>query len=67
MEQLITLWKKEPARIIGLVGAVLTLLVAFGFNVTDSQQDSVIGVVTAILFLVGAEVTRSQVTPVAGE
>lgn len=64
MEKLIALWAREPARIVGLVVAGLALLVAFGVDITTEQQTAIVGIVTAILIVLGAELTRSKVTPV---
>lgn len=51
--------KREPALVLGLVGAVIALLLAFGLDLTNEQQAGITGLVIAIL----AFVTRSQVTP----
>jgi hypothetical protein len=63
VSSLVSLWLREPARIVGLVTAVLALLVAFGVGVTEHQQEAVVGVVSALLILLGGEVTRSRVSP----
>jgi hypothetical protein len=64
MDKLLALWAAEPARIVGLVVAGLALLVAFGVNITTEQQTAIVGIVTAVLIVLGAELTRSKVTPV---
>lgn len=63
MSRLIALWAAEPARIVGLVVAVLALLVAFGVQISTEQQTAIVGAVTAIIVVLGAEITRSKVTP----
>lgn len=57
--------RREPAVIVGLVSAVLTLVVTFGVPINSDQRGAIIGVVGAVLTLLGAVVTRSQVTPTA--
>jgi hypothetical protein len=52
---------REPARIVGLVVAVLALAVNFGVDITNDQQKAIIGVVTAVLVVLGGEVTRQNV------
>lgn len=49
----------------GLVGAVLTLLVAFGVHVTEDQQKAILAVVVLVVPIVAAIIARSKVTPVA--
>lgn len=54
------LWTREPALIVGFVGAVIALAVSFGLPVTAEQVGFILAAVTAAL----AFVTRSQVSPV---
>lgn len=56
--------RREPARIMGLLLAVIALAGAFGLSLTDEQTAAIVAVVGAVLAIVGAETTRSQVTPV---
>lgn len=63
MTRLIELWAREPARVVGLVVAALALLVAFGLPITGEQREAIVGVTIAILAILGAEITRSRVTP----
>jgi uncharacterized membrane protein len=58
-------WASEPALWVGLVEAIIVLLVAFGVPISADQKAAVIGLVSAVLAVVGAIVTRSQVTPTA--
>lgn len=55
------MWTKEPALIVGFVGAAIALSVSFGLPVTAEQVGFIMAFVTAGL----AFVTRSQVAPVA--
>jgi hypothetical protein len=55
----------EPAAIVGFIGTVLALLVAFGINVSTEQQETIKNFAMAIIPIVGALVIRSQVIPVA--
>ena len=55
--------KNEPALVVGLVLAVIGVASAFGLGITDGQRDAVVALVGAGLALLGAGVTRSQVTP----
>lgn len=55
----------EPARLAGAVSALLVLLAAFGLHLTGDQQGAIVGLVSAVVPIIAAEVTRSQVTPVA--
>ena len=55
------MWNKEPALIVGFVGAAIALGVSFGLPVSAEQVGFVMAFVTAGL----AFVTRSQVSPVA--
>lgn len=52
--------RREPALIVGLVEALLVLAVAFGLDLTTEQ----VAAVTGAAVVVGALLTRSQVTPV---
>jgi len=54
------MWTKEPALIVGFVGAAIALGVSFGLPVTAEQVGFIMALVTASL----AFVTRSQVSPV---
>lgn len=54
-----TLWSREPAVILGLLGAAITLAVAFGLKLSDAQT----GAITAFAVAVLAFVTRTQVKP----
>jgi purine-cytosine permease-like protein len=55
----------EPALSVGAVaaavGAVLTLLVAFGVDLTEAQTEAILGVVLVAGPLVLAAITRSKV------
>lgn len=51
---------REPAVILGLVGALIALAVGFGLDVSAEQTGLIMAAVSAVL----AFVTRSQVTPV---
>ena len=57
--------KSEPAVIIGfitaLVSALLTFAQAFGFNITDAQQDAIRGLVAVTAPIVAGLVIRSFV------
>jgi len=54
------MWTKEPALIVGFVGAAIALGVSFGLPVTAEQVGFILAFVSAGLGFV----TRSQVTPV---
>ena len=62
MQYLIGLWAREPARIIGFATAAVAFAVAFGVELTTDKQVAILGLVSAILIVLGAEITRSQVT-----
>jgi hypothetical protein len=62
MQALISLWSREPARIVNGVLALLALLVAFGIQIDTGQQAAIIGLVAAIIAVLGGEVTRAQVS-----
>ena len=59
MNAIIERVKNEPALLLGLVGAVISLLLAFGWDATPEQQGAIMAAVVALL----AVLTRSQVTP----
>lgn len=52
---------REPALILGLVGAVIALAVGFGLNVTPEQTGLILAATSAVL----AVVTRQLVSPTA--
>jgi hypothetical protein len=56
-----TLWGREPAIVLGLVGAALALAVGFGAPITTIQA----GLILAFSQAVVAVVTRRFVSPVA--
>lgn len=51
----------EPAVIVSLVGAVVNLAIAFGFDLTVEQTTAI----AALTLIVAGLVTRQQVTPEA--
>src|SRR5699024_10918723 len=63
--------KREPAITVGTVSAavaaVLTLLVAFGLDITEEQQTAILGVVATIGPLVAGLLIHRRVTPVSDE
>ena len=61
----LNIWQAEPAMVIGLVTAVLALVVSFGIPVSQDQRDAIVGVVSAVLILLGAVVVRANVYPAA--
>lgn len=62
--------KAEPVLIVvGAVGsvvtAIITLIVAFGVNVTADQSAAIVGLAAILTQLVTAVVSRGKVTPTA--
>lgn len=59
--------KNEPALtvagIAAAVGAVITLLVAFGLELSEKQVAAILGLVTIVGPLVAGYFTRGKVTP----
>jgi len=59
---------REPlltrATITAAVTAVLSLLVAFGLDLSGDERTAILGVVTVLAPIVVAAVTRHKVTPV---
>ncbi len=63
MSVLESIWNRitlEPVLVSTLVGAVITLIVAFGVPVSDDQKTAIIALTVAVLALFA----RSQVSPV---
>lgn len=58
----LSLIRREPARVAGIIQAVLALAVAFGLDLSVEQQAAILSLSAAALGL--AEGVRSQVTPV---
>lgn len=60
---------REPllsvATVTAAVSAVLALLVAFGLDVTEDQQNAILGAVAVIAPIVVGLLARGKVTPVA--
>lgn len=63
MEKILDYIRREPSRIVGFVLAVVGVCTAFGLGLTQAQQSAIVAIVGAALALLGAEVTRSQVSP----
>jgi hypothetical protein len=64
MSYLLSLWQREPARIVTFVQMVLIVAVSvFGVNLSGEQQVAIIGLVSAGIVVLGGEVTRSRVSP----
>ena len=61
MHSIWNLWGRNPAMVLALVGAVISLGVAFGLELTAEQTGAILALVQIILGLI----TRSQVTPTA--
>jgi len=55
--------KDEPALLVGVVTAIITLLVTFGVPISADQKTAVVGLVSAVLMLAGAGVVRGKVKP----
>lgn len=55
----------EPARVVGSitagVTAVIALLVAYGFDISNEQQVAILGVVAVLAPVIAALITREQV------
>lgn len=63
MSRLLEVARKEPARIVAVVLALVGLAGAFGLNLTADQSGAIVAVVASVLALGGGEVVRAQVTP----
>jgi hypothetical protein len=61
----VNILRNEPARVTALVIALIAAASAFGLHVSEDQKAAIVAVVGAVLALLGGEVVRSQVTPVA--
>ena len=52
--------RTEPALVLALVGALIALVISFGFKLSPEQVGGIMALVSAVLGIV----VRSQVTPV---
>lgn len=55
--------KNEPALLVGVVGAIIVLAVTFGVPIDESQRTAIVGVVGAVVAILGGGTIRTQVTP----
>lgn len=62
-----TAMQNEPvmtgATVLAAVGAVLTLLIAFGVDISTDQRAAIIGLVTVVAPVLVGWIVRSKVTP----
>lgn len=58
-----TVFRDEPALVMGLVQAAIILAVSFGLDLTDTQTAALLAFTAALLSVI----TRQQVTPVTRE
>ena len=58
-----TVFREEPALVLGLVQAAIILAVSFGLDLTDAQTAALLAFTAALLSVI----TRQQVTPVTRE
>lgn len=59
------LWNLEPVTIMGIVGALLTLLVVFGVHVSDPQIEAIKNFVAMSIPIVAAIIARGRVVPIS--
>jgi len=59
MDQIRTLWGREPAAIIAVIQALIALGIGFGLNLSGEQFGLIMAASAAVIGLV----TRSQVQP----
>jgi uncharacterized protein (DUF697 family) len=59
VNQIESLWGREPAMVLAFVQAVLVLALSFGLQLTPEQTGAIIALTAVILGLI----TRSKVTP----
>lgn len=57
--------RRNPARVVALVIAVIGVASSFGLGIDDGQRSAIVALVGAVLAVLGGEVTRAQVTPVS--
>lgn len=58
------MFKREPARILAVLGAGLALAIGFGLKISGEQVNLIMVFTAALTALVVGETTRSQVVPV---
>jgi uncharacterized membrane protein len=56
-------WRLEPAMIVGVLMAAMSLAISFGVDVSTEQQQRIKEFAEAILILIGAVVIRQNVSP----
>jgi hypothetical protein len=60
------IFEREPVVWVNLIKAFLTLLIAFGVSLTETQEAAIMGFVgVAVIIIAGGLVSRSLVTPVS--
>lgn len=59
MQNISTLWGREPAVVLGVIQAAISLLLVFGLELSPAQ----VGAIMAFANVTIALITRSQVTP----
>lgn len=55
------MFKREPARILAVIGAGLALAIGFGLEISGQQKDLIMEFASVVIILIVGEVTRSQV------
>lgn len=58
------MFKWNPARILAVIAAGLSLAIGFGLEISGEQVNRIMIFAYAVIALVAGEVTRSQVVPV---
>lgn len=56
------MFNREPAAILGAVGALLALAIAFGFELSDEQVGAILAATSAVLALITRTVVASPKT-----
>jgi hypothetical protein len=59
------MFKRNPARILGVIAAALALAVGFGLKISGEQVDLIMILAAAVIPLMAGEATRSQVVSIA--
>jgi LPXTG-motif cell wall-anchored protein len=65
MDNLLSLFQREPVLVIALANAALLVAVTFGLPITGEQKTAIDTLLGALLAIGAGVVIRSRVTPVA--